>query len=117
VTLLAILAIALSYLTDSHASDPTPPPPPPPLNNPPVIVDFVGVESASGWTFTGQVIDENPEGLVITFGGLLDGHQTTVGGADGHFGYTVQVQRSGTVTAHTVDDHDEGSNSAYYYIP
>lgn len=93
-----------------------PPPPPPPVNNPPSIVDFVGSKSQFSWTFEGYVIDENPVGLTVTFGGLLSGHSTTVAGANGHFQYTVEVEGLSAVTAQTTDDHDQDSNNAIYSI-
>lgn len=110
------VSVAVLYCLSAYvyAFDPDPPPPPP--NVPPLIVDFAGTMGASEWTFDGQVIDENPVGLVITFGGLLAGHQTTVHDSDGYFQYTVQLQGPGTVTAHTVDDHQQGSNDATYYV-
>jgi hypothetical protein len=93
------------------------PPPPPPLgNDPPLIVDFIGTYSTLGWTFEGQVIDENPQGLVITFGGLLNGHHTSVNSPSGYFQYTAQIQGPGTVTAQTIDDHEQESNVAIYYL-
>ena len=96
---------------------PTPPPlPPPPPNAPPAIVNFVGIEGFTQWTFQGQVLDENPVGLVITFGGLLSGHQTAVQDSDGYFSYGIQLQTAGTATAHTVDDEGQGSNYATYVV-
>lgn len=87
------------------------------MNNPPLIVDFVGSKSEVGWTFEGRVLDENPAGLVITFGGLLSGHQTTVESANGYFQYSIDIEGPGTVTAHTIDDHDQGSNNALFWLP
>ena len=94
--------------------DPIPPQAPP--NIPPLIEDFVAVEGPVSWTFVGEVLDENPAGLVITFGGLLEGHQTTVRDTQGHFMYSVELQGTGIATAHTVDDHGQGSNVASYAV-
>jgi hypothetical protein len=95
---------------------PVPPPPPPP-NLAPLIFNFMGINGATMWTFTGQVVDEHPAGLVVTFGGLLSGHQTSVQDAAGHFYYNVQLQGPGMVTAHTIDDQQKESNYAIYYVP
>ena len=66
-------------------------------------MDFVAIKGGSVWTFQGQVLDESPQGLVITFGGLLSNHPTTVTAENGYFWYSVALQTSGTVSAHTVD--------------
>ena len=110
----AILAFSAIFLGNTYAVDPPDPPLPP--NVPPTIVDFTGTNDEYGWTFTGQVLDENPGGLVITFGGVLAGHQTTVESQDGYFEYEVEIQGSGAVTAYTVDDHQQGSDYAVYYV-
>ena len=89
---------------------------PEPSNLPPEIEDFVGAEDPLGWTFEGRVIDEDPVGMVVTLGGLLDGHQVTVNDADGYFYYSVELGGTGTVTAHTVDDQQQGSNTAIYPV-
>lgn len=107
----ALCATPIPCSTTALAFDPVPPP-----NSPPSIVDFGGTLGLLGWTFEGQVIDEDPEGLVVTFGGLLDGHQVTVNDADGYFYYTVEINGTGAVTAYTVDDEQQGSNVAYYPI-
>ena len=87
-----------------------------PPNVPPYIANFFGMEGLTQWTFQGRVLDEDAEGLVITFGGLLDGHQTTVQDADGYFWYSVPLQQNGTVTAHTVDGEGQGSNYVTYVV-
>lgn len=109
----ALCAPPVPCSTTALAFDPIPVPPP---NSPPSIVDFGGTLGLLGWTFEGQVIDENPIGMAVTFGGLLDGHQVTVNDADGYFYYTVEINESGTVTAYTVDDEQQGSNVARYTI-
>ncbi len=113
-TTLAILGLLLFVAPTAQAIDPTPPPPPP--NIAPIIDDFIGTQGVLNWTFSGQVLDEHPVGMVITFGSLLSGHQTTVSNANGYFSYTVTVSGSGVVTAHTVDDHQQGSNTANYNV-
>jgi hypothetical protein len=97
--------------------DPIPPQNPPPPNQPPFITDFGGLADMTGWTFDGKVLDENPVGLVITFGGILSGHQTTVNRSDGAFTYSVNLQIPGMVVAHTVDRQGLPSNSAEFVIP
>ncbi len=110
---LAMIIGAIFLSGIARAIDPDPVPPP---NLAPVIVDFVGTNGATEWTFTGRVIDENPAGLAVTFGGLLSGHQTTVQDAGGYFSYTTQVEGPGMVTAHTIDDHQQGSSYAVYNV-
>jgi len=101
------------------ADDPLPEPTPVPVpgNLPPMIVDFVGIHGQLGWIFEGRVVDENPQGLVVTFGGVLDGHQTTVRDPEGYFQYAVSIQGPGAVTAYTIDDHGKGSNIEYFDLP
>jgi hypothetical protein len=74
----------------------------------PQIVNFIGTESTPGmWTFTGQVNDdEGVYGLIIDFGGILQGEQTMVR-QDGTFELTILLDpnASGTATA-TVTDYD-----------
>jgi len=95
------LAILLSLPPIAFAFDPDPVRPP---NVPPVIAEFTATYGPLGWTFEGRVEDEDPDGLTVTFAGILDGHETTVG-SDGFFQYTVQLAGPGAVTgvlvAHT----------------
>ena len=86
---------------------------PEPSNLPPEIIEFGGAADPLGWTFEGQVIDEDPLGMVVTFGGLLSGHQATVNDADGYFYYSAEISGTGGVTAETVDDEQQSSNTAY----
>ena len=109
---IVLLASLLPMLRVSRADDPDPP-----NNEPPQIVDFAANQDPTSWTFTGQVIDEHPVGMIVTFSGLLNGHQTTVQDSAGFFSYTVQVQGPGQVTAHTVDDQQNGSNYADVTLP
>jgi hypothetical protein len=73
---------------------------------PPEILGFHGTESTPGmWTFTGQVIDdESVHGLIIEFGGLLEGESTMVR-ADGTFELTIMLDPNavGIATAVTTD--------------
>jgi hypothetical protein len=82
-----------------------------------MIADFSGTHGPLGWTFQGQVMDEDPRGLTITFGGVLDGHQTTVEDPEGYFHYSVRILGPGVVTAYTVDDHGQGSDIEYFELP
>ena len=78
---------------------------------PPAIADFTGGENFGGWTFTGEVIDDKAvEGLVVRFGGLLEGHSTVVG-ANGRFSFThvFPPNTTGVVTAIVTDS--DGLNS------
>ena len=124
--LLALLiAVAVGCITlmgsvRSHADDPFDPnqtPPPPPPNAVPEIVDFMATQDMDATTLSGQVIDENPVGMVVTFGGPLAGQQTTVTEASGFFTYSTDVEGPATVTATTVDDHDQQSDTVYTTIP
>jgi hypothetical protein len=110
-TLAFACVTVLAVYSQLLGRDPIPPQNPP--NLPPSIEEFVAVEGPASWTFVGQVLDENPAGLVITFGGLLDGHHTTVRDSQGHFWYSVKLQSAGIASAHTIDDHAQGSNYAY----
>jgi hypothetical protein len=72
----------------------------PPLPAPPQIVNFNAEEVGYGlYRFTGQVIDPNPGGLVVTFGGVptMVGKTATVGN-DGNFSLLVQLQTDGSDT-------------------
>jgi len=109
IALVVAVISSLSVATAIHALDPPDPPPP---NLPPTIVDFSVTELPVTWRFDGQVLDENPIGMVITFGGLLSGHQTTVTEPDGSFSYSAVIQGTGEVTADTMDEHGEESNTA-----
>ena len=89
-------------------------------NNAPVIQGFQAVNSIGNiWTFSGQVVGDNPEGLTIRFGGLnsLTGTTTTVQ-ADGTFSFTVTLAAGecGTATAITTGWWGADSNQAYYLV-
>lgn len=86
-----------------------------PVNDPPQIVDFVAIAGHTYWSFSGVVIDESPEGLVITFGGLLAG-LTAAANALGEFDIQAPITQSGTVTAQTVDQFGLVSNLAVEYV-
>jgi hypothetical protein len=76
----------------------------PPLPTPPVIQNFNGVKSPGGnWVFTGTVVDNNPAGITVTFGGLASGTATTQ--ADGSFIFitTIPVGSIGQVSAQATD--------------
>jgi hypothetical protein len=72
---------------------------------PPAIADFTGGENYGAWTFTGEVIDDKAvDGLVVRFGGLLEGFSTVVG-PDGRFEFThvFPPNTTGVVTAIVTD--------------
>jgi hypothetical protein len=78
----------------------------PPTNDPPVIVGF-GWANSSGsvYVFTGQVMDEHPAGLTVTFGGILEGYSATTA-ADGTFTFSKYLgpDDMGLASASTADD-------------
>jgi hypothetical protein len=84
-------------------------------SSPPVISGFQATHSGNYWTFSGTVIDQNPAGLTVTFGGLpsLQGRVATTNGS-GSFSLTVQLQpgEGGTATAQTTDWAGQQSNLA-----
>jgi hypothetical protein len=90
--------------------------PPPPPNIPPSIADFVGSERDGYWQFSGRVVDENPVGMVVTFGGVISGHQVTVNSANGYFVCAASPQMSGMATAQTVDNCGQSSGSVSWYV-
>jgi hypothetical protein len=76
-------------------------------NQPPAIVGFTASRNVGNlWTFSGTVEDEQPEGLVVRFGGLpsLAG-KTAIAGAGGYFTITVELPpgENGIATAQTTD--------------
>lgn len=111
-----LIAGVVVQVGQANAIDPNQAPPPPPVNNPPVIAEFNGIAGSGIWVFQGQVIDENPLGMVITFGGVLNGHEVVVSDSDGYFYYGVELTGVGVVTALTVDELDQVSNLATCYL-
>jgi hypothetical protein len=85
----------------------------------PQIVSFGAVEVGQGmWDFTGTVIDANPAGLTVKFGGepeSLQGTSTTTI-ANGNFDYATMLNTNGsdngTATAQTTDGQGLASNVA-----
>ena len=81
------------------------------INLAPVIDEFDATETLAGYyTFFGHVTDENPEGMVIYFGGgtsTMPGQSVTVN-ADGSFFFSIQLQTNGSdagsVEAWTIDN-------------
>jgi hypothetical protein len=97
----------------ASAIDPGPGPgPEPPENAPPTIVDFTATQGILEWTFDGRVLDENPQNMVIEFGGLLAGRTATVSEIDGYFYLMIDIENTGQVTAQTTDDNGLSSNVA-----
>jgi hypothetical protein len=88
-------------------------------NAAPQLVNFTAVEVVGGmWRFTGDVIDEAPGGLTITFGGepvSLQGETTTTD-ANGHFDVVLLMNTDGSdnglASAQTVDAQGLESNVA-----
>ena len=89
----------------------------------PEIVDFTAVEVVGGlWRFTGDVLDEAPGGLTITFGGepeSLQGESTTTD-ANGHFDVAILLNTDGSdnglASAQTTDGGGLASNVALYNL-
>ena len=139
------LRLSPSSLIGTIADDPVlpPPDPAPPIVAPPTdgggsvlfivgagrvdaapqLVNFTAVAVAGGlWRFTGDVIDEAPGGLLISFGGepvSLQGATTTTD-ANGHFDITLLLHTDGSdnglASAQTVDVVGQSSNVALYNI-
>ncbi|HEV3435791.1 MAG TPA: hypothetical protein VG122_00435 [Gemmata sp.] len=97
----------------SQSGNPAPPP------GAPQIVSFGAVEVGQGmWDFTGTVIDANPAGLTVKFGGepvSLQGASITTN-ANGSFDYATMLNTNGsdngTATAQTTDGQGFVSNLA-----
>ncbi len=92
-------------------------------NAAPRIVNFQGVEVVGGlWRFTGDVIDEDPAGLTVIFGGEPSSLQgvTVTTDANGHFEKTMLLKTDGSdnglASAQTVDRGGLASNVALYSI-
>jgi hypothetical protein len=72
----------------------------------PEITDFFATQSTPGfWTFTGQVIDDKSvDGLIVHFGGVLEGHSTMVR-PDGTFEFSILLDPNtmGVATAVVTD--------------
>jgi hypothetical protein len=89
-----------------------------PNNEPPEISNFIGAEGPGHfWTYTGNVTDpdEDAEGFIITFGGILEGYgYTAIVQANGTFSITEEYIGlvSGAATAQTSDSFGELSNLA-----
>ena len=67
----------------------------------PEIKDFEGTEEMQDWTFTGQIINAgDPVGIVVTFGGLMQGQSVTCSDPTGYFKHTASpgITPPGTVT-------------------
>ena len=62
------------------------------------------------------MLDEAPNGLVVTFGGLLEGHSVTIRNNEGYFWYSLALSEEGDVTAQTKDSEGLESNLASYFV-
>ena len=119
-------------LTSGHVGDPPPPEPlgdplPPgdpgdPIGGPqiqlPVITEFSVVAGVSNvWFAEGQVEHDMPWTLTIVFGGLFEGHSTSVN-TDGSFSYglILPAGTTGLVSAQAFDQFGGASEIEYDYI-
>jgi hypothetical protein len=91
-------------------------------NQAPQISNFSAVEEGNGlFLITGQVVDANPGGLVVTLGGSTSasGHTTTTL-ADGTFSIVIRLHTDGTdsgfITATTVDGQGVHSAPAQVFV-
>ena len=89
----------------------------------PRVTNFAAVAGVGGvWRFTGDVIDEAPAGLTITFGGEPASLQnlTATTDANGHFDKTVLLHTDGSddgmASAKTTDAAGSASNVARYIV-
>ena len=105
----------------------TEPPTPPPTveeapNQIPEIVDFNCEELENGsFRVTGRVLDEDPNGLVVTLGGSTSAAGTTIiCNSDGTFSVIVNLRTDGTdagfITATTTDDDGAESEEVEYFV-
>ncbi len=114
---------ALAAATAYSAMTPTPVPGGPvATNRAPEIVDFTVVQIGPGqYRLTGRVIDENPGGLVVAFGGVpaAEGQSATTN-AYGTFSLILTMQTDGSdtglVTASTQDAAGQSSDVATYWV-
>ena len=92
------------------------------VSDAPVISNFYCInEVASFWTLTGTVTDtdDDVEGDIVRFGGVLAGYNLTATvGADGVFCVTVELVglQEGTGTAQTSDPYGVLSNPVGYWL-
>ena len=106
-------------LCDGTLLDPPDPPPSQQNPAPPQIVDFRVEEIQPGWyQFTGTVIAENPNEMVVSFGGdPVSLHNVSVPvRPDGTFILLIQLRTDGsddgTATAMCTDQYGQQSNIA-----
>lgn len=89
----------------------------------PQIVDFGYQQVGNGlFIFTGRVVDANPGGLTVTFGGsvpTVDGQSVTTA-ADGTFQLTIQLRTDGSdvgiVTASVTNRAGVESDEVMVYV-
>lgn len=92
------------------------------ISDAPIIGNFYCINEISDyWTLTGTVTDDDDdvEGYIVTFGGVLASYGLTAEvGANGVFSITVELVglQQGTGTAQTKDTHGVLSNEAWYYV-
>ncbi len=110
------MGTALLLIAEQGLASPPPSEGGPPPNLAPEIVQFVAIQLETCWSFQGYVLDEQPLGLTVRFGGIIDGHSVTVANSNGFFMYNVDVSETGTVTAQTTDSQSLNSNVAECFV-
>ena len=94
-----------------------------PANLAPQITDFTAEQVGNGlFIFTGRVVDENPDGLIVAFCGDVPTvrGQVAVVQPDGTFTLVIRLRTDGTdvgfVTAITADAQGAVSNEAVAFV-
>jgi hypothetical protein len=92
-------------------------------SDPPEIVNFTAQQVGNGlYVFTGQVVSENPGGLLITFGGGVPtvAGQTVETDENGNFSLTIRLRTdgtdTGTVSVIATDTQGLTSDEALVYV-
>jgi hypothetical protein len=122
--------LTLDRLDDRWMPDGTIAPAPDPISTttttttsaPPQITAFTAEQvGPNQFLITGQVVADDPDCLVVSFGGAPNCIQgtSTMTNSDGSFSMMLYTTSTdfGTITAQTVDQNGQQSNIAYDYLP
>ena len=89
-------------------------------NRAPIINNFCASQAGNAWILHGNVEDESPAGLVVTFRSGLEevDHHTAIVMSDGSFSavFYLKIGESGNVTARTQDWYGSVSNEPQTFI-